>query len=144
MNSGNALLVTVGTVAIVVGVLLVSPLAIRLLARAARPLPVAVRLALRDLARYRARSGAALAAIGLALGIPVAIVVTAAAAAHGADAGNLSDDQLMVRTLGAMTRRSGTSPSRPKSSACRPASTGRGLTRRRHRDRLEVAVDPSR
>ena len=65
--------------------------------RAAR-LPVAARLALRDLGRYQARSGAALAAISLALGIPVAIVVTAAAAEHAAAAGNLSDHQLLVRT----------------------------------------------
>jgi putative ABC transport system permease protein len=92
----NALLVVAGTLAVIVGVLLVSPLAIRLLARAAARLPVAVRLALRDLGRHQARSGAALAAISLALGIPVAIVVTAAAAEHSADTGNLSDRQLLV------------------------------------------------
>jgi putative ABC transport system permease protein len=93
----NALLVVAGTLAVIVGVLLVSPLAIRLLARAAARLPVAVRLALRDLGRHQARSGAALAAISLALGIPVAIVVTAAAAEHSADTGNLSDRQLLVQ-----------------------------------------------
>jgi putative ABC transport system permease protein len=92
----NALLVVAGSLAVIVGVLLVSPLAIRLLAKAAARLPVAVRLALRDLGRHQARSGAALAAISLALGIPVAIVVTAAAAEHSADTGNLSDRQLLV------------------------------------------------
>jgi putative ABC transport system permease protein len=96
-NWGNVLLVATGTVATVVGVLLISPLAIRLLASAATRLPVAMRLALRDLGRYQARSGAALAAISLALGIPVAIVVTSAAAQHTADTGNLSDHQLLVR-----------------------------------------------
>ena len=56
-----------------------------------------MRLALRDLARYQDRSGAALAAISLALGIAAATVITAAAAEHSADKGNLSDSQLMVR-----------------------------------------------
>ena len=46
---------------------------------AAGHVPIAPRLALRDLARYQARSGAALAAITLALGIAAAVVVTAAA-----------------------------------------------------------------
>jgi putative ABC transport system permease protein len=96
-NWGNVLLVAAGTIATVVGVLLISPLAIRLLASRAASLPVAMRVALRDLGRYQARSGAALAAISLALGIPVAIVVTAAAAEHTADTGNLSDSQLLVR-----------------------------------------------
>jgi putative ABC transport system permease protein len=97
LNWNNALLVAAGTIATVVGVLLVAPLAIRLLARGASRLPVGMRLALRDLARYQARSGAALAAISLALGIPVAIVVTATAAEYGADTGNLSDRQLLVQ-----------------------------------------------
>ena len=92
----NALLVAAGTLAVVIGVLLVSPLAIRLLASGATRLPIAGRLALRDLGRYQARSGAALAAISLALGIPVAVVVSAAAAEHTADAGNLSDRQLLI------------------------------------------------
>jgi putative ABC transport system permease protein len=92
----NVLLIAGGTLATVVGVLLVSPLAIRLLAGCAARLPIAMRLALRDLGRYQARSGAALAAISLALGIPVAIVVTATAAEHSANAGNLSDRQMLV------------------------------------------------
>ena len=41
--------------------------------------PIAPRLALRDLVRYQARSGAALAAVTLALGIAAAVVVIAAA-----------------------------------------------------------------
>ena len=100
LKLNNALLVAAGTLAIVIGVLLVSPLAIRLLASGATRLPIAGRLALRDLGRYQARSGAALAAISLALGIPVAVVVTAAAAEHTADAGNLSDRQLLVGQAG--------------------------------------------
>ncbi|MGH8775062.1 MAG: FtsX-like permease family protein [Jiangellaceae bacterium] len=96
VNWTNVLLVGVGMVATVVGVLLVSPLALRLLGRAAAPLPAAIRLALRDLARYQARSGMALAAISLALGIPVAVVITATAAEHSTTEGNLSDRQLLI------------------------------------------------
>ena len=93
----NLLLVSLGTVAIILGVLLVGPLAIRTLSVVARRVPIAMRLALRDLSRYQARSGAALAAISLVLGIPVAIVVTATAAL-AADKGNLSASQMLIWT----------------------------------------------
>jgi putative ABC transport system permease protein len=93
----NVGLVGVGTVATILGVLLLSPLAIRLLAAGATRFPIAARLALRDLARYQARSGSALAAIVMALGIPVAIVIAATAAEHTEDAGNLAGNQLLIR-----------------------------------------------
>ena len=97
-------LIIAGLVAMILGTLLLGPLAIRLLSRAAGHAPIAARLALRDLARYQARSGAALAAITLALGIAAAVVITAAAAEKQEDeraaAGlpNLSDRQIRVYT----------------------------------------------
>jgi putative ABC transport system permease protein len=91
------LLVVAGLIAVVTGILMLAPLAIRLLAMCASRLPVASRLALRDLSRYQARSGAALAAISLALGIPVAIVAIAASNENDVGAGNLSSSQLIVR-----------------------------------------------
>jgi putative ABC transport system permease protein len=78
------------------GISFISPLSIRVLTAAGRRAPVAVRLALRDLARYQARSAAALAAISLALGIAVAIMISLAAATNAADAGNLPDNQMQV------------------------------------------------
>jgi putative ABC transport system permease protein len=59
---------------------------------------IAPRLALRDLARYQARSGAALAAVTLALGIAAAVVVTASAERARAEAEppSLSDGQIRV------------------------------------------------
>ncbi len=63
-------------------------------------LPFATRLALRDLARYQARAAAALAAITLAIGISVAVVGIAGANVHGADEGNLSSRQLVIRRSG--------------------------------------------
>jgi putative ABC transport system permease protein len=71
------LLVIAGLVLTAVGVLLLGPLAIRALAGAGQRAPVAVRLALRDLARYQARSGAALGAISLVIGIAAAIAISA-------------------------------------------------------------------
>jgi putative ABC transport system permease protein len=93
----NLLLIGFGMLAILLGVLLIGPLAIRALSIATRGAPIAVRLAVMDLARYQARSGAALAAISLVLGIPVAIIVTATAAT-AADRGNLSDNQMLIWT----------------------------------------------
>jgi putative ABC transport system permease protein len=94
-------LVVGGAVITAVGMLFVGPLAIRILAAARRPLPVALRLALTDLTRYQARSGAALAAISLVTGITVAIVAGSAAAEYttreASGLGNLSTSQLLIR-----------------------------------------------
>jgi putative ABC transport system permease protein len=90
-----------GVVAITAGVLLLAPTALAVVGRAARRLPVTGRLALRDLARFQARSGMALGAVSLALGIPIAILITSAAGEASADEGNLSDRDLLVRIHGA-------------------------------------------
>ena len=81
-----------------IGILFLAPLAIGLLARAATRSGVAVRLALRDLVRYQARSGAALGSVTLAIGIAAAIVISAAARDTPKAAGNLPPDQLMLYT----------------------------------------------
>jgi putative ABC transport system permease protein len=93
-------LIVAGILATILGTLLLGPLAIRIFTRPSRHTPIAVRLALRDLARYQARSGAALAAITLALGIAAAVVVVAAAEERKVDAAppNLSDRQIRVYT----------------------------------------------
>jgi putative ABC transport system permease protein len=68
-----------GFVAMTVAIVLLSPAGLGLVARLGGRLPVAARLALRDLARYRARSGPALAAISLSTLIAVIICVGSAA-----------------------------------------------------------------
>jgi putative ABC transport system permease protein len=92
------LLIVAGIVATILGGLLLGPLAIRIFSRLAGRVPVAPRLALRDLARYQARSGAALAAVTLSLGIAAAVVVVASAeaAAQAAEPPTLSDRQIRV------------------------------------------------
>jgi putative ABC transport system permease protein len=97
-NRDRSLLIVVGLLATILGSLLLGPLAIRTLSSVAGRIPIAPRLALRDLARYQARSGAALAAVTLALGIAAAIVVVASAEeakAAGEPAG-VSDRQIRV------------------------------------------------
>jgi len=97
-NQNRPPLIIAGAVAMTLGILFISPLAIRALAAPGRRAPVAVRLALRDLARHQARSGAALAAISLALGITAAIIISSAADKTAANAGNLPDTQILVWT----------------------------------------------
>jgi putative ABC transport system permease protein len=97
-NQNRPPLIIAGAVAMTLGILFISPLAIRALTTPGRRAPVAVRLALRDLARHQARSGAALAAISLALGITVAIIISSAADKTAANAGNLPDTQILVGT----------------------------------------------
>jgi putative ABC transport system permease protein len=95
-NQTSGPLIIFGALAMALGISFISPLSIRVLTAAGRRAPVAVRLALRDLARYQARSAAALAAISLALGIAVAIMISLAAAANAANAGNLPDNQMQI------------------------------------------------
>ncbi len=96
-DEANAGLVIAGVLAIPLGIAVCCPLAIRAFAPLAARLPIPARLALRDLARYQARAGAALAAISLGLGLAVAIVLAAAAAEYRPDEGNLPDRQLILR-----------------------------------------------
>ena len=90
-----------GLLAVVLGAVLVGPLCIGALAALGRHAPVAERLAFRDLARYRARSGAALSAISVA--VLVAVLVFLMGGARYANAldyfgPNLSSNELVVYT----------------------------------------------
>jgi putative ABC transport system permease protein len=77
-GSGHALFLLAGLVITITGVCLLAPLAISVLAAGSAPrLPVAIRIALRDLVRYRARSGAALAAITFAVFLAMGICIAA-------------------------------------------------------------------
>jgi putative ABC transport system permease protein len=69
-----------GLVALIAGIILMAPFFLTLLARVGGKAPIAVRLALRDLSRYRARSGSALSAISV--GVLIAVVICAAAVAR--------------------------------------------------------------
>jgi putative ABC transport system permease protein len=101
-NGGGALPALVfGFVALIAAVILLAPLSLAAMARLGRRAPIAVRLALRDLARYRARSGSALAAISL--GVLIAVLVCVESAARFGNvldyAGpNLASNQLIVFT----------------------------------------------
>jgi putative ABC transport system permease protein len=91
--------VVLGFIALIVAVVLLAPASLAALARLGRWTPVMVRLALRDLARYRARSGPALAAISLS--VLIASIVGVVSAARFGDAvdwvgPNLTSSQLIV------------------------------------------------
>jgi putative ABC transport system permease protein len=88
--------IILGTFVTPVGLLFLAPLAIRSLAAVGRHAGIAVRLALRDLVRYQARSGAALGSVTLAIGIAATIAIAAAASDNPTAAGNLPASQLMV------------------------------------------------
>jgi putative ABC transport system permease protein len=90
-----------GLVVLIVAVILLAPFCLAVLARLGRRAPISARLALRDLSRYRARSGSALAAISI--GILIAVIISVASAARYANvldyAGpNLASNQLVVYT----------------------------------------------
>jgi putative ABC transport system permease protein len=92
------LLIVAGLLATILGSLLLGPLAIRVFSAVAGRVSIAPRLALRDLARYQARSGAALAAVTLALGIAATVVVIASAedAKKASEPASLSDRQIRL------------------------------------------------
>jgi putative ABC transport system permease protein len=102
-NGSGMLEVVVGFAALIAGIVLLAPTCLALLARLAPRTPVAVRLALRDLSRYRARSGSALAAISVS--VLIAVVVTVSAAGRFGNvldyAGpNLDPNQVVIHTPG--------------------------------------------
>ncbi len=77
-NGGGAPELLLGLVALIAAVILLAGPCLAVVARFARHTPIAARLALRDLGRYRARSGSALAAISLGVLIAVLICVLSA------------------------------------------------------------------
>jgi len=91
-------LIIAGLLATILGSLLLGPLAIRTFSAVAGRVSIAPRLALRDLARYQARSGAALAAVTLSLGIAATVVVIASAeeAKKASEPASLSDRQIRL------------------------------------------------
>jgi putative ABC transport system permease protein len=101
-GQGRALLLLGGLVAVIVGIVLLAPLAISVLTAGAGPrLPVAVRIALRDLVRYHARSGAALAATTFAVFLATGICLVASTKFDNPlnwTGPNLSGSQLIVYT----------------------------------------------
>ena len=92
------LLIVVGLLATILGSLLLGPLAIRTFSAVAGRVSIAPRLALRDLGRYQARSGAALAAVTLSLGIAATVVVIASAeeAKKSSEPASVSDSQIRL------------------------------------------------
>lgn len=79
-GSGGSPELVLGILLLIPGLILLAPFFLTLAARLGRRTPIAVRLALRDLARYRARSGSALAAISV--GVLAAVIVMLAASAR--------------------------------------------------------------
>jgi putative ABC transport system permease protein len=100
-GSGGSPELVLGLVALFPAVILLAPFCLSVLARLGRRAPIAVRMALRDLARYRARSGSALAAISI--GVLIAVVIAILASARYGNsldyAGpNMTSNQLIVYT----------------------------------------------
>jgi len=92
----------IGLIATSAGMCLLAGICVTVLGGAAGPrLPVAVRIALRDLARYRARSGAALAAVSFAVFLAMLITLGASfrfSMALDWTGENLTSSQLIVYT----------------------------------------------
>ena len=100
-NGGGALELVLGIVLLIVAIILLAPFCLVILGRLGRRAPIAIRLPLRDLARYRARSGSALSAISLGVFIAALVcVLTAQRYGNVLDyAGpNMASNQIIVYT----------------------------------------------
>lgn len=100
-GGGGMVALVLGLVALIPGVILLAPFCLSALARLGGRAPIAVRLALRDLARYRARSGSALSAISI--GVLIAVIIAIVASARYGNAldyagPNLASNQLVLWT----------------------------------------------
>lgn len=96
-NGGGVIWLVPGLVSLVAGIILVAPFFLALLARVGGRSPIAVRLPLRDMARYRARSGSALSAISL--GIMIAVIVCVVATARYANVFDYVGPNMASNTL---------------------------------------------
>ena len=99
-RGGGALLLLGGLAGVIAGDILLAPVGISVLPAGAYPrLPVAIRIALRDLVRYQARSGAALAATTFAVFLATVICLVASERTDNPlspSGPNLSSSQLVV------------------------------------------------
>ena len=100
-NGGGVIWLVPGLIALIVGIILVSPFFLALLARVGGRSPIAIRLPLRDMARYRARSGSALSAISL--GIMIAVIICAVAVARYANVFDYVGPNMSANTLNVYT-----------------------------------------
>ena len=140
-NGGGALELILGIVLLIVAIILLAPFCLVILASAGRRAPIAIRLALRDLARYRARSGSALSAISLGVFIAALVcVLTAQRYGNVLDyAGpNVASNQIIVYTPGARWRPGQwTGRIQPIRHRQHPAGPGGGRPEHRQGPRLE-------
>jgi putative ABC transport system permease protein len=99
-SGSDALLVLGGLVGISAGIFLLAPLCVTVLTAGAGPrVPLAVRIALRDLVRQRARSGAAVAAVTFAVFLAMLIGIIASVRFSNVldyTGQNLASDQLIM------------------------------------------------
>ncbi len=105
-----------GFLASAIGIVLFAPVTIGLLGGLARRAPISIRLALRDLVRYRARSGATLAAISMS--VLIAMLVCLVSTGRYADVvdyvgPNLPANQLVLHPIPSHGSVPPTSPSDP-------------------------------
>ena len=115
-QKNGTLELAVGFIALTVAIVLLAPALLSVVAAAGKWSPIAIRLPLRDLARYRARSGPALAAISLST--LIAVIICVASAARFGDvldyAGpNLNSHQLIVYAPGNTNGRSAVPDNNP-------------------------------
>ncbi len=102
-GQASGYLVIAGLLCCEIACALLAPFIVDKLARLAWRAPLASRLALRDLARYRSRSGAALAAVSFAVFIATVAIVLASTIFHGAvdyNAPNMASNQLIFYNPG--------------------------------------------
>src|SRR5215469_13833474 len=102
-GGNDSYLVIAALIACVIACALLAPFVVDRLARAAKRAPLATRLALRDLARYRSRSGAALAAVSFAVFLATLTIVIASVRFDDAldyIAPNMASNQLILYAPG--------------------------------------------
>ena len=100
-NGGGVIWLVPGLIALIVGIILVSPFFLAVLARIGGKAPIAIRLPLRDMARYRARSGSALSAISL--GIMIAVIICAVAVARYSNVFDFVGPNMTANTINVYT-----------------------------------------
>ena len=130
-NGGGVIWLVPGLIALIVGIILVSPFFLALLARVGGKSPIAIRLPLRDMARYRARSGSALSAISL--GIMIAVIICAVAVARYSNVFDYVGPNMAANTLNVYSAAAAGPTFGPNGQTGPSAAPARRACRRRRR-----------
>ena len=143
-NAQNARLpeLALGLILLFPGIILLAPFFLTAFAKLCRRGPLAIRLSLRDLSRYRARSGSALSAISV--GILIAVIISLVSAARFANVLDYAGPNMTSSQLNIYTANGPYGPSGPGSGGANAVPTSKVGALKKSTDAIAASLGSHR